>query len=65
MNDKQSHYLNSDYIEYMRMSAKINDRHNEEYRYLCSLIELPNSTMETSILRTSVTEEDNTILLLM
>ena len=45
------------------MSAKINDRHNEEYRNLCSEIELPNSKLETYILRTSVTEEDNTILL--
>jgi hypothetical protein len=47
----------------MRQSAKWNERHNEEYRILCSAIEFPNSTMETSILRTSVTEEDNTILL--
>jgi hypothetical protein len=62
MHDLQSR-MQSDYIEYMRMSAKMNERHNEEYRNLCSEIELPNSRMETSILRTSVTEEDNTILL--
>ena len=65
MHDKQSHYLNTDYFDYIRMVAKTNDRHNEEYRNLCSEITLPNSTMETSILRTSVTEEDNTILLLL
>jgi hypothetical protein len=63
MNDLQSRQMQSDYIEYMRQSAKWNERHNAEYRILCSAIEFPNSTMETSILRTSVTEEDNTILL--
>ena len=63
MHDLQKQQMQSDYVEYMRLSARCNERHNEEYRNLCSEIELPNSRMETSILRTSVTEEDNTILL--
>jgi predicted KAP-like P-loop ATPase len=63
MNDLQSRQMQSDYIEYMRQSAKWNERHNEEYRNLCSAIALPNSTMETYILRTTEPEEDNTILL--
>lgn len=63
MNDLQSRQMQSDYIEYMRQSAKWDERHNQEYRNLFSEIALPNSTMETYILRTSVTEEDNTILL--
>ena len=63
MHDLQSR-MQSDYIEYMRQSTKWNERHNEEYKNLCSEIALPaHSTMETYILRTSVTEEDNTILL--
>lgn len=65
MRDKQSHYLNSDYLEYLRQASKWNEQHNKAYSNLCSEIELPNSTMETSILRSNQPEEDNTALLLM
>jgi len=65
MRDKQSHYMSSDYIEYLRMASKWNEHHNKAYSNLCSEIELPNSTMETYILRSNQPEEDNTALLLM
>ena len=65
MRDKQLHYLDSDYVEFLRRASKCNQYHSRAYSNLCSEIELPNSTMETSILRSNEPEEDNTVLLLM
>jgi len=68
MRDKQSHYMSSDYIEYLRMASKWNEHHNKAYSNLCSEIELPNSGGEITfkkIKNPQETEEDNTALLLM
>ena len=65
MRDKISNYLNSDYVEYLRQASKWNEQHNNAYSNLCSEIALPNSTMETTILRTQEPEDDNSALLLM
>ena len=63
MRDK---HLNSDYVEFLRMASKCNEYHSRAYSNLCSEIELPNSTMETTIRRSNVEPtEDNTVLLLM
>jgi hypothetical protein len=62
MRDK---HLNSDYVEYLRQASKCLEQHNNAYSNLCSEIELPNSRMETSILRTQEPEDDNSVLLLM
>ena len=59
-------HLNSDYVEYLRMASKCNEYHSRAYSNLCAEIELPNSTMETTIRRSNVEHtEDNTVLLLM
>ena len=62
MRDK---HLTSDYVEYLRQASKWHEQHNNAYSNLCSEIELPNSRMETSILRTQEPEDDNSVLLLM
>ena len=62
MRDK---HLNTDYVEFLRMASKCNEYHSRAYSNLCSEIELPNSTMETTIRRSNVEPEDNTVLLLM
>ena len=63
MRDK---HLNSDYVEFLRMASKCNEYHSRSYSNLCSEIELPNSTMETTIRRSNVEPtEDNIVLLLM
>ena len=63
MRDK---HLNSDYVEFLRMASKCNEYHSRAYSNLCSEIELPNSTMETTIRRSNVEPtEDNIVLLLM
>lgn len=64
----ENKHLDSDYVEFLRMSSKWNEYHSRAYSNLCSEIELPNSNGEITfkkIKKPQEPEEDNSILLLM